>query len=587
MDLDEALAFAASNRSDPVEEGNSEDEDDAVVLVDGPAERARRMLSYALGCLLGRWDIRIALGHTPSRTRNDDEALPATPEGILSTLPNSSITPYPIELWTDGIAVQDNGHARDLVAAMLRVLGTLGVEPTNILAELQDSHGDLSIEMRDRFFRWHLRVYTLGRRKAPIYWQLATPSASYSVWLYLHAFTKDTLYKVQNDYVAPKLAQEERRLDSLRREVGESPKAAERRILVAQEKLVEELRAFLEEVKRVAPLCSPNLDDGVIINFALLWRFVPHHKPWQKELKSTWKSLCAGEYDWAHLAMHLWPERVVPMCVIDRSIAIAHKLENLFWLKDFTNQWRVVREPAQERQYVASHWASSPRSKLVTQARELWEQRYLQTGRNDSSWWNELETGEHDDHVLAIQFWPHRVCERALVDPVIARSHELNPPKLAALGGEEARPQIEAWLERMSRRHSVAKVDRSFISDAFCDPGASPEWKAWWLQLDEGRLDHLPVARYLHPEQVAKACQSTLELADAHEVRRFFFIDSGSGLRKRLTPTEELSREVAERTSPAVKDALKSLLEAPTAVSGARRKGGRRRALAVAEGRSR
>ncbi len=60
-------------------------------------------------------------------------------------------------------------------------------------------------------------MYSKSRRKAPIYWQLATPSASYSVWLYIHAFSKDTLFRVQNDYVAPKLAHEERKLESLAR----------------------------------------------------------------------------------------------------------------------------------------------------------------------------------------------------------------------------------------------------------------------------------------------------------------------------------------------------------------------------------
>ena len=63
------------------------------------------------------------------------------------------------------------------------------------------------------------------------------------------------------------------------------------RTLAAQEAFVEELRAFLDEVKRVAPLWKPNLDDGVVINFAPLWRLVPQHKPWQKELKSTWDAL--------------------------------------------------------------------------------------------------------------------------------------------------------------------------------------------------------------------------------------------------------------------------------------------------------
>jgi hypothetical protein len=50
---------------------------------------------------------------------------------------------------------------------------------------------------------------------------------------------------------------------------------------------------------------------------------------WHKELKSTWESLERGEYDWAHLAYSLWPERVTEKCKTDRSLAIAHNLEHL------------------------------------------------------------------------------------------------------------------------------------------------------------------------------------------------------------------------------------------------------------------
>jgi hypothetical protein len=49
------------------------------------------------------------------------------------------------------------------------------------------------------------------------------------------------------------------------------------------------------------------------------------------------------------------------------------------------------------------------------------------------------------------------------------------------------------------------------------------------------------------------------------DVRRFFFVDRGSGPRARLAPAEELSREVTARTSAAVKATLKSLLDAPAA----------------------
>jgi hypothetical protein len=38
--------------------------------------------------------------------------------------------------------------------------------------------------------------------------------------------------------------------------------------------------------------------------------------------------------------MHLWPERVVPKCATDRSLAIAHGLESFFWTEDAaTGKW--------------------------------------------------------------------------------------------------------------------------------------------------------------------------------------------------------------------------------------------------------
>ena len=136
--------------------------------------------------------------------------------------------------------------------------------------------------------------------------------------------------------------------------------ANDRRKIAEQEEFVEELRTLLEEVKRVAPLWNPTLDDGVVLTMAPLWRLVPHHKPWQKELKAKWDELAAGKYDWSHTAMQLWPERVVPKCAADRSLAIAHGLENAFWIEGSDGKWapravpmRSVDELIDERTSVA------------------------------------------------------------------------------------------------------------------------------------------------------------------------------------------------------------------------------------------
>ena len=87
--------------------------------------------------------------------------------------------------------------------------------------------------------------------------------------------------------LAPKLAYEERQLTNLVQGSGGSPSAKERREIEAQEAFVEELRVLLEEVKRVAPLWKPTLDDGIVLVMAPLWRLVPH-KSWQRELKKKW-----------------------------------------------------------------------------------------------------------------------------------------------------------------------------------------------------------------------------------------------------------------------------------------------------------
>ena len=108
---------------------------------------------------------------------------------------------------------------------------------------------------------------------------------------------------------------------------------------------------FEDEVARIAPLWRPDLDDGVIVNFAPLWRLVPQHRAWQRECRECWEKLVAGDYDWAHLAMHLWPERVVAKCARDRSLAIAHGLDDVLWAEAPDGRWvaRAVDAATVER----------------------------------------------------------------------------------------------------------------------------------------------------------------------------------------------------------------------------------------------
>ena len=77
---------------------------------------------------------------------------------------------------------------------------------------------------------------------------------------------------------------------------------------------------------------KPKHDDGVLITAAPLHNLFRHTK-WRKSTEDCWKALEKGEYDWAHLAYSIWPDRVTKKCKKDLSMAIAHGLENICEIK--------------------------------------------------------------------------------------------------------------------------------------------------------------------------------------------------------------------------------------------------------------
>jgi hypothetical protein len=340
---------------------NDVDEDDAGGDIEenefaaDAAGLAAELVSWAVGVAFGRFDVRLATGGRPMPTEPEPfDPLPACSSGMLTGEDGLPLAQpparYPLGFPEAGVLVDDLGHAQDLPTAVRAVFDLVfGADADrwwNDVAALLDRRGhDLRVWLAGSFFEHHLGRHSKSRRKAPILWQLGTPSGRYSVWLYAHRLTRDSFFLLQNEMVGPKLAHAEQQLTSLMQSAGGNPSASERKEIATQEALVEELRAMLEEVKRVAPLWNPNLDDGVVLTMAPLWRLVPQCKPWQRELKAKWDELSPGKYDWAHLAMHLWPERVVPKCGADRSIAIVHGLEGEFWIEAEGGKWKSRTTP--------------------------------------------------------------------------------------------------------------------------------------------------------------------------------------------------------------------------------------------------
>ncbi|QLA17321.1 BREX-1 system adenine-specific DNA-methyltransferase PglX [Desulfolutivibrio sulfoxidireducens] len=337
----------------------------------------QRVFSYYIGCIFGRWDVRIALDPLfASKLPDPFDPLPVCPPGMLvgpdglpadpnrivseewlrarpdaNTLPpegsvknpTTSDDGYPLRISWDGVLVDDPGfngdrpHRDDIVRRVREVFDLLWKDRAHEIE--QEACDILGVsDLRDYFrkptgfFQDHLKRYSKSRRKAPIYWPLSTPSGSYTLWLYYHRLTDQTLYTAVNKYVEPKISEVERGIGGIENDLKSASGRDGTRLtdrLSEARTFLGELRDLREELLRIAALpYKPDLNDGVIINaspFHNLFRL----RPWAKDTADCWKKLEKGDYDWAHLAYTIRPDRVREVCRTDHSIAIAHGLENL------------------------------------------------------------------------------------------------------------------------------------------------------------------------------------------------------------------------------------------------------------------
>ncbi|KPL90883.1 hypothetical protein ADN01_02100 [Levilinea saccharolytica] len=318
---------------------NADGESETTFSASKPTSLVSDLVMWCIGVAFGRWDVR--LSHNKEllpKIPGPFDPLPELSPGMLQTIENKNISSrngpkeYPLRIPWLGILVDDKGHVDDIEQRIREVL--LYVWQKNhesieqeICQFLEVRSLRLFIQKPNLFFAFHLKRYSKSRRVAPIYWPLSTPSGSYTLWLYYHRLNDQTLYTCVNDFVDPKLKQVSEEAARLRLKKGRS--AADEKELERLTDFERELRDFREELLRVAKFWKPNLNDGVEITAAPLWKLF-QYKPWQKRLKETWQKLEAGEYDWAHLAYSIWPERVREKCKTDKSLAIAHDLEELY-----------------------------------------------------------------------------------------------------------------------------------------------------------------------------------------------------------------------------------------------------------------
>ncbi len=333
-DIREAV-LSQMTKPETAEDSDEEELEGEIIIDEGDYSMHEGLVSYSIGTAFGRWDIRYATGERQPPELSDPFApLPVCPPGMLQNAEGLPAEPkdvpadYPLRISWPGILVDDENHPEDIVTRVEDALKVIWKDRWEAIEhEASDILGVKSLcdyfRRPAAFFADHLKRYSKSRRQAPIYWPLSTKSGSYTLWLYYHRLTDQTLHLCLNPFLKKKIEKVQSELDALTSSGGGDTRAGELRAFL------DELHDLRDEIERVIKLpWKPNLNDGVLITASPLHKLFRLPK-WQKDLKACWDKLAKGDYDWAHLAYTIWPRRVEKACETDRSIAIAHGREDL------------------------------------------------------------------------------------------------------------------------------------------------------------------------------------------------------------------------------------------------------------------
>jgi len=317
IDLSDGDGDAAE--ADEGDEDNDEDTESGTAT--DPTDWARSWISYALGTVLGRFEI-------------------GKPGGLgCGDFPESTVAEIRKLIDPDGIMPCEEGHKQDIaartVACLELMLGTSEARERIRLAT--DTEGDPVEALRcwlDRFtgapaasfWKFHHQLY----RKRPVYWPFQSPNKSYTIWVFHEKIGPNTLHTLR-DFVTERLNLLEREITDLR--PAAATNRAKAKELQKLEEMGDDLREFSTRLKaHVDAGYQSCIDDGVVLNAAPLHDLLPSWKETgatPNDPAKAWKALAAGKFDWAHQAMRYWPDRVTDACRTNRSLAIAHNLEHL------------------------------------------------------------------------------------------------------------------------------------------------------------------------------------------------------------------------------------------------------------------
>jgi type II restriction/modification system DNA methylase subunit YeeA len=243
--------------------GSDKTEDELEVLL--LADTMREFISYAVGCMFGRY----SLDKPGLILANQSETI----KDYLQQIPNPT---FPAD--TDNvIPMLDGDWFPDDISERFRKFLRVTFGEEHYDANLKFIEKALGKDIRKYFLRDFYNDHVRRYKKRPIYWLFSSPKGTFNALIYLHRYRPDTVSVVLNDYLREfrtKLVAHRRHLEQV--SISTAASAAEKTKALKEienlRKAIDELESYEREV--LYPLATEqveiDLDDGVKVNYGKL-----------------------------------------------------------------------------------------------------------------------------------------------------------------------------------------------------------------------------------------------------------------------------------------------------------------------------
>ncbi len=233
-------------------------------LIFKPDEIFKQFMSYAVGCIFGRF----SLDKEGLILANQAETLEAYLQKVEKAKTDLTFVPDEDNI----IPVLDDEWFEDDITGRFYAFLKASFGIANFdknLAFVEECLGkDVRKYFTKDFYADHIKRY----KKRPIYWMFSSPKGSFNVLIYMHRYTPDTLNKILNNYLIEYREKLNNRIEHLDHLIVSGSSLEKTRSEKEKDKLkivLIELQEYEREIIRPLAIerIAIDLDEGVLVNY--------------------------------------------------------------------------------------------------------------------------------------------------------------------------------------------------------------------------------------------------------------------------------------------------------------------------------